>query len=57
MIASRKVSLAAQFLYGLATTVVRASIFTSYLRIAPMDSWFRRLACTFTPSYAYAGQA
>jgi len=53
VIASRKVSLSAQFLYGLATTVIRASIFTSYLRLALVGSWFRRLAGMSTPSDMY----
>jgi len=43
MIASRQVSFAGQNLYCTAGSLVRISIFSSYLRLAPRGSAFRRL--------------
>lgn len=45
MVASRQVSFAGQNLYCTAGSLVRISIFTSYLRLAPPGSLFRRLTC------------
>lgn len=43
MVQGRKVSLASQTLFAAATSLAKASILLSYLRIAPQKSWFRRL--------------
>src|SRR6478609_5438049 len=41
--ASRQVSIAAQALFLIATSLAKLSILLSYLRFAPLNSWFRRL--------------
>lgn len=42
MVAGRKVSLAVQALFVLATSLAKVSILVSYLRFAPRNTWFRR---------------
>jgi len=42
LIVGRKISFAAQALFILATALAKMSILISYLRIAPLDTWFRR---------------
>jgi len=44
IVASRQVSFAAQALFILATALAKISIFASYLRLAPPDTWFRHLS-------------
>lgn len=39
----RKASISAQTLFVIGSGLVKSSILISYLRIAPLDSWFRRL--------------
>ena len=39
----RKASIAAQTLYLLASTMIKASILVQYLRLVPIECWFRRL--------------
>ncbi|VUC20135.1 unnamed protein product [Clonostachys rosea] len=39
----RKASISAQTLFVVGSGLVKSSILISYLRIAPLDSWFRRL--------------
>lgn len=48
LVAGRKVSFAAQALFVPATTLAKLSILTSYLRLAPRDSMFRRMTCKST---------
>ena len=43
MVAGRQVSFAAQALFVPATLLAKVSILISYLRLAPKDSWFRRM--------------
>jgi hypothetical protein len=43
VIAGRQVSFAAQALFVPATSLAKVSILISYLRLAPMKSWLRRL--------------
>lgn len=43
LIAGRQVSFAAQALFVPATSLAKASILVSYLRLAPANSWFRRM--------------
>lgn len=45
----RIASIVAQFLYLFASGLAKMSILVSYLRIAPYDSWFRRLAIGAMP--------
>lgn len=45
----RKASIAAQTLYLFASGLAKMSILTAYLRIAPLDSWFRRLTIGAMP--------
>ena len=45
LVAGRQVSFAAQALFVPATTLAKVSILTSYLRLAPLDSMFRRMTC------------
>ncbi len=49
MVASRQVSFAAQALFVLATSLAKISIFVSYLRLAPVGTWFRRLSRKSAP--------
>jgi hypothetical protein len=46
LVTGRQVSFAAQALFLPATTLAKISILISYLRLAPIDSWFRRLSRT-----------
>lgn len=46
MTSGRQVSIAAQALFVLANSFAKVSILTSYLRFAPLDSWFRRITHT-----------
>ena len=46
MVSGRQVSLAAQILFILSTSIAKCSILVSYLRLAPQGSWFRKLTCT-----------
>ncbi|KAK0732222.1 hypothetical protein B0H67DRAFT_549831 [Lasiosphaeris hirsuta] len=46
MTSGRQVSIAVQALFVLATSFAKVSILTSYLRFAPLDSWFRRITYT-----------
>jgi hypothetical protein len=48
LVAGRQVSFAAQALFVPATMLAKLSILTSYLRLAPRDSMFRRLTCMST---------
>ncbi|KAH7368699.1 hypothetical protein B0T11DRAFT_277500 [Plectosphaerella cucumerina] len=43
MVQGRQISIAAQTLFLIASGLVKLSILASYLRIAPIGSWFRRL--------------
>lgn len=43
LIAGRQVSFAAQAMFISATALAKASILVSYLRLAPANSWFRRM--------------
>lgn len=43
MVGGRQVSIAAQTLFLFASGLAKTSILVSYMRIAPMGSWFRRL--------------
>ncbi|KAK4465356.1 hypothetical protein QBC42DRAFT_313614 [Cladorrhinum samala] len=43
MVSGRQVSLAAQILFILSTSIAKCSILVSYLRLAPQGSWFRKL--------------
>lgn len=43
LISSRRVALAAQILFLFASSFGKLSILATYLRIAPLDTWFRRL--------------
>lgn len=52
MIAGRQVSFAAQALFVPATSLAKVSILISYLRLAPMQSWFRRLTSKSCPGLA-----
>jgi hypothetical protein len=45
----RKASITAQTLFLPASGLAKLSILTSYLRIAPYDSWFRRLTISTMP--------
>ena len=51
LIAGRKVSMVTQALFIPATLLTKISILLSYLRLAPQDSWFRRLSrmCRASP--------
>ncbi len=51
ILAGRQVSFAAQALFVTATGLAKVSIFVSYLRLAPLGSWFRRLICESTSCY------
>ncbi len=44
LIAGRKASFVTQFLFIPATMLTKISILLSYLRLAPQNSWFRRLS-------------
>lgn len=47
IVPGRRVSFIAQCLFIPATAFAKVSILISYLRLAPLDSWFRRLTCMF----------
>lgn len=49
LMTGRQVSFAAQVLFIFATMLAKISILTSYLRLAPLDTWFRRFTCMFWP--------
>jgi hypothetical protein len=51
LIAGRKASMVTQALFIPATLFTKISILLSYLRLAPQDSWFRRLSrvCPLSP--------
>jgi hypothetical protein len=48
--AGRKASMVTQALFIPATLLTKVSILLSYLRLAPQDSWFRRLSRKYTLS-------
>jgi hypothetical protein len=52
VIAGRQVSFAAQGLFILGTCFAKVSILVSYLRLAPAQSWFRRITwrCCLPPA-------
>ena len=43
IVKGRQISIAVQTIFVFSAGLVKASILSSYLRIAPLDSWFRRL--------------
>jgi hypothetical protein len=49
-ISGRQVSFAAQAFFVPATSLAKVSILVSYLRLAPLDSWFRRMTCKSSSS-------
>jgi hypothetical protein len=48
LIAGRKASMVTQALFIPATLLTKVSILLSYLRLAPQDSWFRRMSRIYT---------
>lgn len=43
IVKGRQISIALQTIFIIAAGLAKTSILCSYLRIAPLDSWFRRL--------------
>lgn len=54
MVAGRQVSFTAQCLFILSSAIAKVSILLSYLRLAPLGSWFRRLTRAFDASFYFS---